>query len=745
VALLLTAACYNERVGLDFEGTTDATIGVPFRLTIVTNGELAPSFVDAVYRCQGNVLVPLPGERQAGLLWERSSAAYNTSVIAGTPTDVGRHCFRLVVDRTNEPDKSFDVTITVHPKLIALSPGSLQSGAGNFTLQVAGQGFGTVGGESSRALWNGAARPTRILSATQLEADIPATDLGQAGTVQVTVDNGFEGGGLSNALAFEVSASPVPSITTATLPTGAVGQPYSATLQAAGGTGALAWSLTPTSETLPPGLNLSAGGVISGTPTSAGTRTLTVQVQDSASPPHVATRVLVLDVLGTLQLAGAALPNGTVGPLYRTTLQVTGGLAPLGFSVVGGTLPPGLGLDAATGVLEGNATTGGRYDFSLQVQDASVPPAVATRAYTVLILEITTTALPDAAVGQPYSLTLAVIGQVPPSTWAAAPGTTLPPGIGVTSAGTLTGTPTTTGVFLFSVEVTDSDTPPRRTTKGFSLTVENPRPVVTALVPSSMPPASPAFTLTVDGQGFLPASEVRWNGVARATSFVNATRLTASIAAADVASAGTASVTVSNPSPGGGPSNALTFTIGGGPGPGSGPGVTDLVSQSSTGVAANAPSAITGLAERLIAISANGNRVAFSSEATNLDSPHPGVFVRDIALGATRRVSSTLLDATPNSIVGESLAISADGLWVAFESRASNHVNGDTGQDGDIFVVQSCLPHVPAICPAPDWVSVMPDGTEPLSGASSTPSLSATGRFVAFSSNSPLIGLGLCM
>jgi len=54
---------------------------------------------------------------------------------------------------------------------------------------------------------------------------------------------------------------------------------------------------------------------------------------------------------------------------------------------------------------------------------------------------------------------------------------------------------------------------------------------------------------------------VEWNGAARSTTFVNSGKVTAKILASDIATAGTATVTVKNPAPGGGTSNALTFTI----------------------------------------------------------------------------------------------------------------------------------------------------------------------------------------
>ncbi len=94
----------------------------------------------------------------------------------------------------------------------------------------------------------------------------------------------------------------------------------------------------------------------------------------------------------------------------------------------------------------------------------------------------------------------------------------------------------------------------------------NPVPSLTGIAPSSAAAGSGGFTLTATGSGFVNGSIVRWNGADRPTSFIGATQLTASIAAADVATAGTAQVTVFTPAPGGGTSASQTFTITGGGG-----------------------------------------------------------------------------------------------------------------------------------------------------------------------------------
>ena len=98
-------------------------------------------------------------------------------------------------------------------------------------------------------------------------------------------------------------------------------------------------------------------------------------------------------------------------------------------------------------------------------------------------------------------------------------------------------------------------------TATFTIQASNPVPTITAINPSSAVAGSGGFTLTITGTNFVNSSVVRWNGSDRPTTFVSSTQLTAAIPASDVATAGTANVTVFNPAPGGGESGAATFTI----------------------------------------------------------------------------------------------------------------------------------------------------------------------------------------
>ncbi len=89
----------------------------------------------------------------------------------------------------------------------------------------------------------------------------------------------------------------------------------------------------------------------------------------------------------------------------------------------------------------------------------------------------------------------------------------------------------------------------------------NPKPVATSIKPSSTVAAGPDLTVTVTGTGFVSGSTIEWNGTPRITTYISATKLTAIIYASDVATVGTAQVTVISPGAGGGVSAGLPFTI----------------------------------------------------------------------------------------------------------------------------------------------------------------------------------------
>jgi Putative Ig domain len=149
-----------------------------------------------------------------------------------------------------------------------------------------------------------------------------------------------------------------------------------------------AWAVV--SGALPAGLTLNGGtGGIAGTPTTAGTSSFTVQVTDGQSPADTATRALQLTVIQVtydpLVITTTSLPNARRNKNYSRTLAATGGLAPYTWSVAAGSLPPGLTLNAGTGVISGRASSLGTYAFTVQATDSQATPASDTQGMTIVV------------------------------------------------------------------------------------------------------------------------------------------------------------------------------------------------------------------------------------------------------------------------------------------------------------------------------------------------------------------------
>ncbi|MBD2721906.1 beta strand repeat-containing protein [Hymenobacter armeniacus] len=121
--------------------------------------------------------------------------------------------------------------------------------------------------------------------------------------------------------------------------------------------------------------------------------------------------------------------------------------------------------------------------------------------------------------------------------------------------------PTAAGTRTGSLVVTSNDQDESTYTIALQGEGLNPTPAISSLAPATATAGDGAFTLTVNGSGFVSGAVVSFNGVDRATTFVSGTQLTAAILASDVATDGTYNVVVTNPTPGGGASAAATFTV----------------------------------------------------------------------------------------------------------------------------------------------------------------------------------------
>ncbi|PYL92020.1 MAG: hypothetical protein DMF14_05485, partial [Verrucomicrobia bacterium] len=251
-------------------------------------------------------------------------------------------------------------------------------------------------------------------------------------------------------------------------------------------------------------------------------------------------------------ITSATTASGTVGVAF--SYQITATNNPTSFNATG--LPGGLTVNTSTGLISGTPTTAGTYTVTLSATNAGGTGS-ATLTLTVVnppppVITSATTA--NGTVGVAFSYQITATNN--PTSFNA---TGLPAGLTVnTTTGVISGTPTTAGAYTVAISASNAGGTGSAT---LTLTINNPVPTTTSISPASTTAGSAQFTLTVNGTNFVSTSTVDWNGSPLATTFVSSIQLTAVVPAANVAAVGTASVTVVNPAPGGGTSNAQTFTI----------------------------------------------------------------------------------------------------------------------------------------------------------------------------------------
>jgi len=275
----------------------------------------------------------------------------------------------------------------------------------------------------------------------------------------------------------------------------------------------------------------------------------------------------------------------------------------------------------------------------------------------------------------------------------------------------------------------------------------NPVPAITTIAPNSAPAGNAALPLTITGTNFLltsdptGGSQVFWNTTTQTAltpTNITATQIQVTVPAALLATAGTATVTVNNlpiPPPancqinctgfgGGGTSNAATFTITG-----------------AGGNNANASAAL--VEEETPAVSLDGRYVAYAASQAG----HAQIFARDTCQGADASCQqrtiliSSALDGTAATDDSHSPSMSSDGRYVAFSSVATNLVaetgtNAAPGTGRQVYLRDTCFGVSGSCTPSTQLISADPNGT--LVGLEGIlPSLSASGRFVAFLAVTP--------
>jgi hypothetical protein len=203
-----------------------------------------------------------------------------------------------------------------------------------------------------------------------------------------------------------IGTVPPLSVVTSSMPNGAIKSTYSDTLTATGGTAPYSWSVT--AGALPAGLSLNAStGVVSGTPTTAGTSNVTFSVHDSSAPVETASDAFSLTISPKVSVATTTLPAGTMGVAYSAMVSASGGTPPYTWST-SGKLPAGLTLDASTGAISGFPTKAGTTSVTFKLTDSSSPAQKATKALKIVIakapqaITFTSTAPASPAIGSTY-------------------------------------------------------------------------------------------------------------------------------------------------------------------------------------------------------------------------------------------------------------------------------------------------------------------------------------------------------
>ena len=458
------------------------------------------------------------------------------------------------------------------PILTSVTPARLRAGLSPVTMTLVGSGFDVF----SVAYWNGVARPTTVLSTTQLQAEISSADLAAGPSAQVTVVTPAPGGGTSSALTVPIDPPPslVPSplsvspgsrinVTLANgfgnagdwigfASTASPNTSYQTFTYVGTGVTDRTWSVTAPATPGPYEFRLFLNNSYTRAATSA-----TVTVDAALNPGPTITSLAPATMPAgnpafTLTVNGAGFVASSVvkwnGAARATTFvsatQLRAAIDAADISAVGQASVTVVSPSPGGGT--SNATT-----FS-----ATPPPVLTVSATSVAPGASVTATLTNGAGGGQDWLALASTASANTSYV-----TFTYVGAGVTTRTWTVTMPSTPGPYEFRLFFNNSYT---RAATSPVVTVSagiNGMPTVASLSPSRTGAGTGAFSLTVNGTNFLPASEVRWNGVARPTTFVSSTQLRAAIAASDVAAIGTAQVTVFSPAPGGGTSAALPFTI----------------------------------------------------------------------------------------------------------------------------------------------------------------------------------------
>ena len=409
-------------------------VGVAYNQTLQSTGGTAPISWAVT-----------SGSLPAGLSLTGSSGA-----ITGTPTTAGSATFTVTATDADHVGTTRTYTLGVQADPTITTPTVAAGDSGSAYSQSLGSAGGT--GTLTWAVASGSLPQGLTLdtSTGAITGTIAPTATSQTFTVRLT-----DADGKTSTQTYTITVNGAPSVSTSSLPGGDTSAAYHQTVTTAGGTGPYTYAVT--TGSLPPGLTLDpTTGVISGTPAATGSTTFTVTSTDADG--RTASASLIVVVSGPPSVTTPSLVGADNGTAYSQTLAGTGGTGPYTWAVASGTLPSGLTLNAATGVLSGTPAGVGSDTFTVSMTDGA--GTTVTKTFTVAVSAAPTVATPSllgADRGGAYSQDLSGTGGTGPYTWSIASGT-LPAGLSLNPAtGVVSGIPTATGSATVTVRLTDAD------------------------------------------------------------------------------------------------------------------------------------------------------------------------------------------------------------------------------------------------------------------------------------------------
>jgi endonuclease/exonuclease/phosphatase family metal-dependent hydrolase len=472
----------------DSEGTTDAR---QVSLVTYTPPTLAAVPPQSAYAGDNVVLTLSASLGKAPFTFTATGglppglALDTAGLLHGRPTGAGAFGFDLTARDANRRASTRSVSFTVHalPTVTTSALPNATLGAPYSVRLSASGGRGTLS-------WTHASGP--LPPGLSLTSDGTLSGTPSAPGTSVFTALVTDAGGRTDSRTLSLAVFETPTLQTSTLTDGYVGTAYSFRLAVSGGRTPLSGSID--SGALPPGLSLdSSTGIISGTPSAAGTASFTVRVTDSDG--RTSTRALSLTVYRPPSVSGPPLPfEAYVSEPFTARYTATDGKPPYVFYTPDA-LPPGLTL-SSSGTLSGTPSATGSLSGQVRVIDANERTGSSAFAFNIHRLPaITTTSLPEARGGTPYSTQLLASGGKPGLTWSIATGA-LPSGLGLSTSGTLSGTPTG-GTTSFTARVSDANG--RLAERPFTLSVQLPLTVTTASLPDAVVARPYSATLTASG------------------------------------------------------------------------------------------------------------------------------------------------------------------------------------------------------------------------------------------------------